>query len=188
MKHGQGVTKRAVHRPTSSRQTSQSNSHFSALHQAAHTSAARSSSQSLDLNIAQLTSLHGLSASEDFEIALVNLTRECIEQADGRCLSSASAGSMLRDLATRRCLLARLEGGVKSVSEYMKKRWGSLEGFVQAHASAGLRLGTDGMLRFQEPLQEEAVPLQLSVDTSTHLPNRATMNEMPLNLSQLLRM
>mgnify|MGYP007078079421 CR=1 FL=1 len=91
---------------------------------------------------------------------------------------------MLKDLAARRGLLARSQGNVKSVSDFMKMRWGSLEGFVRAHAADGLRLGADGLIRCQQPVPKGVAPPPSSAGAAP--PSRAAVAEMPLVLSQLL--
>ncbi|KAL1529157.1 hypothetical protein AB1Y20_000116 [Prymnesium parvum] len=100
--------------------------------------------------LAQLTA-----SDDDAAVAerLAALIRECLESCEGRRTSGGSLGSMLRERATRSAWLA--SSGVKSISAFMKSRWGSLEGFVQAHASKGLVLRADGLIALSDATAEE---------------------------------
>ena len=105
-------------------------------------------------------------------------------------MALSSVGSALRDLATRRCLLAKAGGSVKSVSQYMKACWGSFEGFVSAHAAEGLVLDARGVLCYQPPAVADTAFPQLAVAAEPIKPRqplqREAMDAIPVCLSQLL--
>ena len=99
---------------------------------------------------------------------LVELTRECLESCDGRCANAATLGGLLRDHATRKGLFA--DTVVKSISVFMKERWGSLEGFVKAHASEGLAVGADGLIRLVNAAMACDPPMHLEAVSNASPP------------------
>ena len=143
LKKGQGVVKR-VQRPASD---------------------FRSESRAPVVASLQISQLASAQSDAGSVKKLVVLTRECLESCDGRSANAATLGGLLRDQATRKGLFA--DTSVKSISGFMKERWGSLEGFVKAHANEGFAVSPDGLIRLVDTVMACDTPMHMEAVSSS---------------------
>jgi hypothetical protein len=124
--------------------------------------------------------------AEELAPQLVELCRECVSEAGGKVALSV-LGGLVRDKASRRGLQTSLEGAPRQLNKLIKTTWGGWEGFVHAHADAGLVI-------INGCLQCRALDVRMPANTNELTPmeqhrpiaNQHGINQLSLSLEQSL--